>query len=58
MEGEKGMSKFEIIVIVLLAVNGFWGFCCMGLLNSLCQLIKAMCLTVADGLDKIADKTE
>lgn len=52
------MSKFEIIVIVLLAVNGFWGFCCMGLLNKLCELFGAMCMTLAEGLEKLADNAE
>ena len=49
------MTRFEIIVIVLLAVNGFWNFCIMGLLNALNQRYNAMMLTISDGLHKIAD---
>jgi len=52
------MTKFEIIVIVLLAVNGFWNFCMMGLINTLNQRYNAMMLTIADGLEKIAERKE
>lgn len=46
------MTRFEIIVIVLLAVNGFWGFCIMGLLNSLNNKIDILNFTMAERAER------
>ena len=52
------MSNWEAIVMVLLAVNGFWGFCALGLLNSLNRKFDAFLNTMADFCDTLADQAE